>query len=159
VRPGSEEYLDSEKYQIRPRDWSQATLNELIARVNEIRRQHPALQYNDGLAFHETDNPAFLWFSKRTPGPRTRPTSDFAASLSGTRSAHDEHVFVVANTDARWTQHGWVRMPMHHLALSPHAAYVVEDLLDGTCYTWRGEWNYVRLDPSERVAHIFVVRS
>ena len=77
VRPGSEEYLDSEKYQIKPRDWNQpGNLNELIARVNAIRREHPALQQNDTLAFHATDNPAFLWFSKTPPlarGSASRP--------------------------------------------------------------------------------------
>jgi starch synthase (maltosyl-transferring) len=135
VRQGSEEYLDSEKYQIRPRDWNQAdSLKELIARVNGIRRQEPALQTNDDLAFHDTDNPAFLWFSK------------------------GRRVFVVANTDAHAMQHGWVRMPVHELGIAPDAQYVVEDLLDEAHYIWRGEWNYVKLDPAERVAHILVVR-
>jgi starch synthase (maltosyl-transferring) len=135
VRPGSEEYLNSEKYEIRPRDWNQASsLNELIARVNEIRQEHPALQTNDALAFHPTDNGAFLWFSK------------------------GRQVFVVANTDVHAMQHGWVEMPLDALGIPPHRSYIVEDLLDGAQYTWRGAWNYVKLDPAERVAHIFVVR-
>jgi starch synthase (maltosyl-transferring) len=146
VRKGSEEYLNSEKYEIRPRDFNQpGTLRELIARVNEIRRQQPALQTNAGLTFHDTDNPAFLFFGK-TPGPlrATRPTSAW--------------VFVVANTDPHWMQHGRVRMPIHELGIPPDQPYVVEDLLDETRYTWQGEWNYVKLDPAERVAHILVVR-
>ncbi len=135
VRPGSEEYLNSEKFEIRPRDWNQAgRFNELIARVNEIRRQQPALQFNDALRFHDSGNAAFLWFSKGLT------------------------VFVVANTDPYWMQHGWVRMPIEELGISSRQSYVVEDLLDGACYTWRGAWNYVRLDPSDRVAHILVVR-
>jgi starch synthase (maltosyl-transferring) len=144
ARPGSEEYLDSEKYEIRPRDFNQPdTLRELIARVNEIRHQHPALQTNATLAFHDTENPAFLWFSKAAPGPL--------------RGARPPYVFVVVNTDPHWMQHGRVRMPIHELGIPPNRPYVVEDLLDEAHYTWQGEWNYVKLDPRERVAHIFVV--
>jgi starch synthase (maltosyl-transferring) len=149
VRPGSEEYLNSEKYEIKPRDWQQAgNLNELIARVNEIRRGHAALQQNNTLAFHETENPAFLWFSKTAPGP-----------LRGTRPTYEDRVFVVANTDPHWMQHGRVRMPIEALGIGPHQSYIVEDLLDDTRYVWQGDWNYVKLDPAERMAHIFVVRA
>ena len=55
-------------------------------------------------------------------------------------------------------QHGWVHVPIGEMGMAPTTKYVVEDLLDGATYTWRGEWNYVKLDPAERVAHIFVVR-
>jgi starch synthase (maltosyl-transferring) len=153
VRPGSEEYLDSEKYEIRPRDWNQSgNLRELIARVNNIRRDHPALQFNGGLAFHATDNPAFLWFSKTAPGPLrgTRPTYEGPAQCS--------RVFVVANTDAKRMQHGRVQVPIWELGIAPTQPYVVEDLLDDARYTWHGEWNYVKLDPAERMAHILVIR-
>ena len=135
VRPGSEEYLNSEKYEIRPRHWSQAgDLSELIARVNEIRRDYPALQTNEALAFHPTNNGALLWFSKGLK------------------------VFVVANTDVHAMQHGWIEMPIEALGIPPQRPYVVDDLLDNAQYSWRGKWNYVKLDPRERVAHIFVVR-
>ncbi len=145
VRPGSEEYLDSEKYQFKPRDWHQpGRLNELIARVNRIRRDHPALQQNATLAFHPADNPSLLWFSKSAP-----------PSGAGT----PDRVFVVVNTDPRWLQHGWVEMPLAGLGLLPDATYEVEDLLTGARYTWRGARNYVRLDPAERAAHILVVRA
>jgi len=138
VRPGSEEYLNSEKYEIKRRDWNQPNnLNELIARINDIRLRHSALQRNDTLAFHESQNPAFLFFSKGMPGTR---------------------VFVVANTDPHWMQHGRIRMPIEELGIGPHQSYVVEDLLDDSRYVWQGEWNYVKLDPAERVAHILVVR-
>ena len=144
VRAGSEEYLDSEKYQIKVRDWNQpGNLNELIARVNQIRHQHPALQQNATLAFHLTDNPALLWYSKTWP-----PTSN----------GHPDRVFVVVNTDAHWLQHGWIELPINELGIPADRPYMVEDVLDGTVYTWRGAWNYVRLDPSERAAHIFVIR-
>jgi starch synthase (maltosyl-transferring) len=138
LRRGSEEYLNSEKYEIKPRDWQQpGNLNELIARVNEIRRAHPALQQNDTLAFHQTENPAFLWFSK---------------------TAGTDRVFVVANTDPQWMQHGRIQMPIRELGIGPHQSYIVEDLLDEARYVWQGDWNYVKLDPTERVAHIFVIR-
>jgi len=144
VRKGSEEYLDSEKYQIKPRDWNQAdSLRELIARVNEIRRSHAALQQNRTLTFHNSDNPQFLCFSK---------------SVERSERERSERVFVVVNTDPHWGQHGWVQMPIWDMGIAPGARYVVEDLLDGARYAWRGDWNYVRLDPGERAAHIFVVR-
>ena len=142
VRKGSEEYLDSEKYQIKPRHWNRPdSLRELIARVNEIRHSRRALQQNATLAFYSTDNPQFLWFSKSVPE----------------RPERSERVFVVVNTDPHSTQHGWVQCPIWEMGISPGARYTVEDLLDGARYTWRGEWNYVRLDPAERVAHIFVI--
>jgi len=146
IKPGSEEYLDSEKYQIKPRDWNQAgTLRELIARVNQIRRDYAALQQNATLAFHSTDNPHFLFFSKTNQG-------------SGGSEGSSTRVFIVVNTDPHWTQQGWVQMPIWEMGITGRERYVVEDLLDGGRYTWRGEWNYVKLDPSERMAHIFVVR-
>jgi starch synthase (maltosyl-transferring) len=153
VRHGSEEYLNSEKYEIKPRDWQQAgNLNELIARVNDIRRDHPALQQNETLAFHDTENTAFLWFSKGAAGPRP------GAGGRGTRPTYTDRVFVVVNTDPRWMQHGRIQMPIWELGIGPHQSYVVEDLLDETRYVWQGDWNYVKLDPAERVAHIFVIR-
>jgi starch synthase (maltosyl-transferring) len=138
VRPGSEEYLDSEKYQIKPRDWNvPGNLKELIARVNTIRREHPALQQNATLRFHASSTDALLWFSKR-----------FERDL----------VFVAANTTPHYVQHGWVEVPIGELGISADTSFVVEDLIDGATYVWRGAWNYVRLDPAERMAHIFSVR-
>jgi starch synthase (maltosyl-transferring) len=145
VRPGSEEYLDSEKYQIKVRDWNQAGhIKELIARVNAIRREQPALQHNITLAFHGTDNPHLLAFSKRAPHRNRRSPAGL--------------VMVVATTDAYWMQHGWVEAPLWELGIDEGASYEVEDLLDGQTYTWRGRWNYVRLHPTERMAHIFIFR-
>jgi starch synthase (maltosyl-transferring) len=138
VRPGSEEYLDSEKYQIKPRDFNApGNLNGLIARVNAIRREQPALQQHVNLQFHHTDNPTLLWYSKWAPdAPR---------------------VFVAANTDPYVVQHGWVEVPLEQFGLADDQPFVIEDLLDGARYTWRGRYNYVRLDPAERMAHIFRV--
>ena len=147
VRPGAEEYLDSEKYQITPRDWNQSgNLKELIAQVNAIRRAHPALQHNATLRFHPCDNPALLWFSKSAQPSWLPP--------AGGRDT----VFVVANTTPAFLQHGWVELPIAELGLPPDATYLVEDLLGGGTYEWRGAWNYVRLDPAQGMAHILVVR-
>ena len=157
VRPGSEEYLDSEKYQIRIRNWNApGNIKELIARVNQIRREYRALQFNEGLRFHNSDNAALLCFSKSLPrsgGPGL--VSGDAADEARQRTA--PRVFVVANTDPHNLQHGWIEMPVSELGLPAGGTYVVEDLLDGARYTWRGAWNYVRLDPVERMAHIFVI--
>jgi len=148
VRPGSEEYLDSEKYQITPRDWNQVgNLKELIARVNQIRRGHAALQQNATLQFHATDNPALLVYSKTDPG-----------GAEGPPDSASRRVFVVANTDPHHLQHGWVQVPIWEHGLGERDSYLVEDLLDGATYNWRGDWNYVKLDPLERMAHIFVIR-
>jgi starch synthase (maltosyl-transferring) len=158
LRQGSEEYLDSEKYQIKPRDWNRAdSLRELIARVNHIRRDHPALQTNAGLNFYNTDNPHFLWFSKSAP-ERSERSERLERSERSERLERSERVFVVANTDPHWTQHGWVQMPIWEMGIGDRDRYIVEDLLDGAQYMWRGEWNYVRLEPATKVAHIFVIR-
>jgi starch synthase (maltosyl-transferring) len=140
VREGSEEYLDSEKYQIRIRDFDQpGTLAELVARVNEIRREHPALQRDWGLRFHPTDNPHLICYSKR--------------SEEGT-----DLLVMVVNLDPTTMQHGFVRLPLWDWGLSPDATIEVIDLLSSERYFWRGESNYVRLDPQGRVAHILHVQ-
>jgi len=141
VRPGSEEYLDSEKYQITPRDFTRAdSLAELIARVNAIRRAHASLQFDRGLQFHETDNDQLICYSKRGP-------------LDGARGGSDP-ILVVVNLDPFHMQHGHVRLPLAEWGLQPEARIEARDLLSGETYMWRGEWNYVRLDPPSRVAHV-----
>jgi starch synthase (maltosyl-transferring) len=140
VKPGSEEYLDSEKYQIRPRDFDvPGSLAELIARVNGIRREHRALQFDHGLAFHETDNPQLLCYSKRAPDG-------------------SDPMLVVVNLDPFNMQHGHVRLPLVEWELPPDASIEAADLLSNETYTWRGERNYVRLDPRITVAHILALR-
>jgi starch synthase (maltosyl-transferring) len=140
VRDGSEEYLDSEKYQIRVRDFdAPGSLAELIGRVNTIRREHAALQHDWSLAFHRTDNPQLLCYSKR--------------SADGS-----DTILVVVNLDTANMQHGHVQLPLADWEAAPDVTVEVLDLLSGERYYWRGEWNYVRLDPQSRVAHILEVR-
>src|SRR5688500_4030796 len=139
VRPGSEEYLDSEKYQIRVRDFDDPrSLSELIARSNRIRRERPALQRDWGLRFHSTDNPDLICYSKRS--------SDGA-----------DVVLVVVNLDPHRMQHGFIQLPLADWGLTPDSTIEVTDLLWDEHYFWRGEWNYVRLDPQARPAHVLAV--
>jgi starch synthase (maltosyl-transferring) len=133
--PGTEEYADSEKYQVRHWDWERpGHLKELVARVNQIRHRHRALQSDRTLQFHATDNPQLIAYSK-TPSDGSGP-----------------RIFVVVNLDPHHMQHGWVRVDT-----PPPGPYVVRDLLDDVEYVWRGEWNYVRLDPGVRQGHVFAI--
>jgi starch synthase (maltosyl-transferring) len=140
VKPGSEEYLDSEKYQVRIRDYRQpGNFAELIARVNAIRKAHPALQRDWGLRFHPTDNPALLCYSKR---------SEDGADL----------LLMVVNLDPFHMQHGFIDLPLPEWKLDSESQVQVQDLLSDERYSWRGSRNYVRLDPGSRVAHILLVQ-
>jgi starch synthase (maltosyl-transferring) len=145
IRPGAEEYLDSEKYQLRPRDFAGAqadgrSLATLIARLNEIRRAHPALHQLRNVRFHEVDNPEILAFSKRD------------ADTGDT-------MLVVATTNPHTWREATVHVDLDALGLVDDgwdATYTVHDLLTGAQYQW-GEYNYVRLDPHADAAHIFHV--
>src|SRR3954466_6846286 len=146
VRPGSEEYLDSEKYQYRPRDWESAersgrTLTPYIARLNEIRNNHPALRQLRNLRWHTPDNEQIIAFSKRH-GP---------ANGSG------DCVLVVVNLDPHAFRETTVHVDMAALGFEPGETYEVRDELTGATWTW-GEHNYVRLDPFFEPAHVFAVR-
>jgi starch synthase (maltosyl-transferring) len=129
VRPGSEEYLDSEKYQVRIRDWhAPHSLAPLVTRLNQLRREHPALQHDRGLRFHGSDNQAIVCYSKTSPDGRDR-------------------LLVVVNLDPHNMQHGFVQAPVADLQASHGGVFAVEDLVTGAQYLWKGEWNYVRLSP------------
>jgi len=137
VRPGSEEYLDSEKYQYRPRDWSTPdTLAPLLTKLNAIRRTHPALQQLRNLRWHQPDNDQIIAFSKRTG---------------------DDCVLVVANLDPHGVREATVHVDMAALGFDPDESYTVHDELSGATWTW-GDHNYVRLDPFVEPAHVLVVR-
>jgi starch synthase (maltosyl-transferring) len=134
--PGSEEYRHSEKYEIRWRDRrGRSGLRELIARVNAIRHSEPALQHDRGLVFHDTDNPALLAYSKRTPDG-------------------SNVVLVVANLDPGFPQSGWTRLDVAELGLAPDAPFVARDLLSRAAFPWRGPRNFVELRPDRQPAHI-----
>ena len=139
--PGTEEYQESEKYQIRHWDWDRpGHIKDLVATVNRIRREHPALQFDQGLRFHETNNTELLCYSKTSP--------------DGT-----DVVFGVINLDPHNEQHGLVRMPTRDLGIPEDSPYLVHDLLTDVTHIWRGEWNYVGLDPAGVPAHILQVKT
>ncbi|MGA5316549.1 alpha-1,4-glucan--maltose-1-phosphate maltosyltransferase [Streptomyces pseudogriseolus] len=138
LREGSEEYLDSEKYQLKPRDWDAAaregrTIAPLITRLNTIRRENPALRQLRDLHFHQVDKEEVIAYSKRRDG---------------------NTVLVVANLDTRHTQEATVSLDMPQLGLDWHESVPVRDELTGETYQW-GSANYVRLGPGG--AHVLVV--
>jgi starch synthase (maltosyl-transferring) len=137
---GSEEYLNSEKYQLRSWDRNnEASLKEFITLVNRIRRENTALQSDHNITFHTTDNDSLIAYSK--------------ANNNGTES-----VLVVANVDPHYTQSGWITIDLRSLGLPAETTFQMDDLLSGARYLWRGARNFVSLDPHHSPAHIFRVR-
>ncbi|TAM82874.1 MAG: alpha-1,4-glucan--maltose-1-phosphate maltosyltransferase [Acidobacteria bacterium] len=140
LHPGSEEYLNSEKYEIRNWDLERAgSMRALIARVNQIRRDNPALESNGRLRFHPIDNTQLIAYSKTTEG------------LTNI-------ILVVVNLDPHYTQSGWLDVPLDYFGLDPHYAFQAHDLLTDSRYLWQGTRNYVELDPRVMPAHILRIR-
>jgi starch synthase (maltosyl-transferring) len=138
--PGSEEYADSEKYEVRRWDLGREdSLRDLIARVNRIRRDNRALQGDWSLRFHSVDNDQIIAYSKRS------------------EEDHDA-VLVVVNLDAYHTQSGWLELLLQDFGIDPQQPYQMHDLLSGARYIWYGARNYVELDPQTYPAHIFRLR-
>jgi starch synthase (maltosyl-transferring) len=138
--PGSEEYLDSEKYQLR--DWkpgTDGTLEPLIAAVNRARHDHPALQRNDTIRFHTIDNDMLIAYSKSDPASR-------------------DTVLVVVNLDPHYAQSGWLELDLDALGVDASSPVQLVDLLGGDTYIWSGRRNYVELRPTDCPAHLFQVR-
>jgi starch synthase (maltosyl-transferring) len=147
VIPGSEEYLDSEKYQYRPRDWEHAAaagtgIAALVTRLNLIRKAHPALHWLRNLRFHYSDQPEIVCFSKVARG--------------GDEAAAADAVLVVVNLDPHHAREATVWLDLAALGLAAGAEFVVTDELSGASYRW-GQANYVRLDPAVAPAHIFTL--
>lgn len=133
----SEEYMDSEKYEIRQRDRNAAqSLVPLITKLNQIRKTNAALQSNDSLHFHTVENPSLICYSKSTPNC-------------------EDVVLTIVNLDSFQEQSGWTQLDLGRLNLLPGESFVVEDLLNGEQFTWSGQRNYVALQPGSRPAHIF----
>ncbi len=135
AKPGSEEYLNSEKYEIR--HWDRAaghSLAPLITQINQIRRDNPALHSDGSLHFHPADNPNILCYSKSTGGNR---------------------ILVAINLDPTQEQAGWIDLDLKQLAIPHNENFEIEDLLTGVHYTWHDRSNYVSLKPDVMPAHIF----
>lgn len=137
--PGKEEYLESEKYQFKGRDWNApGNIKDWITALNRARREHRALQSLRTLEFHPCDNDQILFFSKMT-------------------ESRDDIILCAVNLDPFNTQAGWVDIPLDEACINPDHPYEVRDLLTGERFTWRGPRNFVSLDPRNRPAHVFSV--
>jgi starch synthase (maltosyl-transferring) len=140
LAPGREEYLDSEKFEIKHWDIERPdSLRKLIGRVNQIRRENPAFHSNQNLRFHQVDNEQIIAYTKSSE------------DLSN-------QVLVVVNLDPHHTQAGFVELPLDELRIDHRQPYQVHDLLTEARYLWHGARNYVQLDPQSAPAQIFRVR-
>ncbi|MGH9733868.1 MAG: alpha-1,4-glucan--maltose-1-phosphate maltosyltransferase [Candidatus Acidiferrales bacterium] len=140
VQQGSEEYLNSEKYELKHRDLgSPASLRDLISKVNAIRKDNPALHRDRNLRFHDVDNPALICYSK---------TTDDLSNV----------ILTVVNLDCFNTQTGWVNLELASLGLNGERAFQVHDMLGDARYLWKERRNYVALTPSSLPAHILRVQ-
>jgi starch synthase (maltosyl-transferring) len=137
--PGSEEYLDSEKYEAKPWTEGEEDLSDLIEVVNRIRRDNPALQQNDTLRFHRSDNDEILCFSKSTPDG-------------------SDVIVTIVSLDPYNTQSGWVELDIGSLHLDPGRPFQVHDLLSGARFAWNAGRNFVKLNPHVVPAHVFRIR-
>jgi starch synthase (maltosyl-transferring) len=140
---GSEEYLHSEKYEVRSWDLTRLdSLSEFIARLNRIRQDHAALQFNDALRFHHVDNDQIMAYSKSRQGP-------------GDAGAGRDVIVVIVSLDLAQAQSGWVDLDLDLLGVDAERPYVMHDLLTGARYQWQGRHNFVMLQPSGLAAHLF----
>ncbi|MGI8958077.1 MAG: alpha-1,4-glucan--maltose-1-phosphate maltosyltransferase [Chthoniobacterales bacterium] len=138
--PGREEYYDSEKYQLKARNWdAPGNIKDLITKLNRIRRENRALHLYDNLRFHPVDNGSLLFYSKMT-------------------MARDSIILVVVNLDPLYTQSGYLEAPIEDFDEIGTDSYEVHDLLTDVRYVWHGSHNYVALHPGLQPAHIFKVR-
>ncbi|HEX6288433.1 MAG TPA: alpha-1,4-glucan--maltose-1-phosphate maltosyltransferase [Herpetosiphonaceae bacterium] len=136
-RPGAEEYLDNEKYELRQRNWDQPhSIAPYIRRINQIRHEHAALQYTNNLRFVHADNDAILAYVKQSPD-------------------RSDTILTVVNLDPHHVQEATVEVPAWELGLPTSGrSFVAEDLVTGAHYTWHEGRNYVRLDPHHEPAHV-----
>ncbi|MFP4543482.1 MAG: alpha-1,4-glucan--maltose-1-phosphate maltosyltransferase [Candidatus Kapaibacterium sp.] len=137
--PGKEEYLDSEKYEVKKWDRDRDNnLKKMISRVNRIRRDNPALHQTNNIRFHHVDNHSIIAYSKQSPdGSNT--------------------ILTVVNLDPYHKHSGWIQLPLNDMGLDA-GSFQAHDLLSGAYYMWQGEHNYVEIDPGVIPAHIFKIR-
>ena len=136
--PGKEEYLNSDKYEIRTRDWrAPGNICDLITRLNQIRHENAAMQEYDNLQFYKADNEKVLFYGK---------------------SLGDNHILIVINLDPFIKHSSFVYVPLERFGLSSEQGYQMHDLLTDRRYLWRGSKNYVELDPNIEPAHIFLLK-
>lgn len=138
--PGREEYLHSEKYQFKVRDWNApGNIKDYIRRLNRIRRENPALHEYDNLRFHESENENILFYGKVTRNP-------------------DNIILVAVNLDPFQMHHSYIYVPLEDLGMGEEESYEVVDLITDQTYLWKGAKNYIELDPHREGAHIFRIQ-
>jgi len=140
LEPGREEYLNSEKYEIK--NWNinnPKSLRKVITRINKIRKENKALHNTHSLKFHDIDNEALIAYSK---------TSDDLGNI----------ILVVVNLDPHYMHSGWVKFSARDFGMDMHTPYQVHDLISGSYFLWSGEYNYVEINPGIMPVHIFKVR-
>jgi starch synthase (maltosyl-transferring) len=138
--PGTEEYLNSEKFEIKPRDWNApGNIRAFVSRINAIRRGNPALASNRRLAFYPVDNEQILFYGKST--------RDL-----------DNIILVAVNLDPHNVQEGWLMVPLEEFGIGEKEVFQVHELLFDNRYLWQGRRNFVRLDPASSPAQIFLLR-
>jgi starch synthase (maltosyl-transferring) len=138
--PGKEEYLNSEKYQFKERDWNApGNIKDYITKLNRIRRNNRALHEYENLRFHTVENEQIIFYSKAT-------------------EALDNIILVLVNLDPYNSQSGFAYVPLESFGITGGDPYQVEDLLTGEKFVWNGRRNFVMLDPHSRPAHVFKVR-
>ncbi|MDX5480349.1 MAG: alpha-1,4-glucan--maltose-1-phosphate maltosyltransferase [Hymenobacteraceae bacterium] len=139
--PGKEEYLDSEKYEVKHWDWGKQTkIREVITLINKIRKVNPALQTTWNIIFGDTDNPSILCYAKWNDDLTNK-------------------MLMIVNLDPHHTQAGWVKVPLWKLQIPQDQHYLVHDLLTERKFTWHDEWNYVELRPNEMPVHVFRIEA
>lgn len=139
--PGKEEYIYSEKYEIKTWDWSRSTkIKDMISLLNRIRKENPALQSTWNIEFNETDNDQLICYTKID-------------------QLTENKIMVVINMDPYHSHSGWVKVPLKDLEISEHESFSVHDLLTGASYIWQDEWNYVELHPQAIPAHILKIET
>lgn len=128
--PGKEEYMDSEKYEVRHWDWKKENkITTLIGKINNIRREHPSLQQTNNIEFCDTDNDQLIAYYKYDDNRK-------------------DETLMVASLDAYYAKQGWLKLPLQSLGLQPGQNIVVTDLITGNSYHWDKEWNYIELHPA-----------
>jgi starch synthase (maltosyl-transferring) len=141
LKPGSEEYLDSEKYQIKIRDWDvSGNIKNIVRRINDIRKENPALQTADNLYILESTCPDIIAYAK---------------------ISHEKNnkIIVIINLDPHNIREGTIGIPKDLLGNINYSSYYVKDILNNEQYLWSEYWNYVKLDPNNKPAHIFKIES
>jgi starch synthase (maltosyl-transferring) len=143
---GREEYIDNEKYELRVWNLDQPhSLRALITQTNQIRRENVALQRNENIRFLRVEN--------------NYVANDQIIAYIKRSSDEKNTILVVMNLDPLHTQSGWVQLPLTDLDLTAESPYLAHDLLNDRRDTWRGEWNFVELDPAQMPVHIFRIES